>query len=187
MSDTRIQVYGGTSIDPLNPTEDEINIESIAHSLAHQCRFAGHLDVFYSVAEHSVRVSEVVPQEDKLWGLLHDASEAYLVDVPSPLKNALFGDQYKRIEKNLMKVITTKYGLQETMPDSVLRADNSLLGTEARDLLNTGTDELFTSLWKSWLHEPVLPNRIIPLQPKAAKSLFLAHFYTLEDQDGESK
>ena len=81
-----IQTMSGVIFYPLDPRPEEIRIEDIAHALSHQCRFAGHCREFYSVAEHSVRVSRELPQEFMLWGLLHDASEAYLVDLPRPIK-----------------------------------------------------------------------------------------------------
>src|SRR5262249_40410739 len=76
----------GVHATPLQPTTAMLRIEDIAQGLAHECRFNGHVREFYSVAEHCVRVSWLVPQAFALEGLLHDASEAYLKDVPSPLK-----------------------------------------------------------------------------------------------------
>src|ERR1039457_118422 len=81
-----IGTFSGLRFWPLDPNPEKILIDDIAHALAHQCRFGGHASRFYSVAEHSVHVSRLCPPEDALWGLLHDASEAYLVDLPRPLK-----------------------------------------------------------------------------------------------------
>ena len=81
-----IQVYSGKSFSPLSPTIEDIEIEDIAHALSLQCRYAGHCLYHYSIAQHSVLVSRYVSQENKLWGLLLDASEAYPMDVPMPIK-----------------------------------------------------------------------------------------------------
>jgi hypothetical protein len=71
------RTFTGRRVHSLSPSSDEIDIDDIAHSLAYQCRFLGHTDGFYSVAQHSVLVSQMVPEQDALWGLLHDAAEAY--------------------------------------------------------------------------------------------------------------
>src|ERR1019366_6268112 len=80
-----IRTYTGILFDFEEPEASPIRIEDIAHALSLLCRFAGHCKEFYSVAEHSVRVSYACPEEHALWGLMHDASEAYCVDVPRPL------------------------------------------------------------------------------------------------------
>jgi sialic acid synthase SpsE len=86
---------------------EKITIEDIAHALSNQCRFSGHVERFYSVAQHSVLVASF--SKNKLAGLLHDASEAYLVDVPRPIKPEF--PAYAEIEKNIMQVIAKKYDL----------------------------------------------------------------------------
>ncbi|MFG0247924.1 MAG: phosphohydrolase, partial [Phycisphaeraceae bacterium JB051] len=77
-----IQTYTGKAFYPLREDPGIIDIRDIAHALSLQCRFNGHCSDFYSVAQHSVHVSEVVPQAFALWGLLHDAAEAYMSDLP---------------------------------------------------------------------------------------------------------
>jgi hypothetical protein len=74
--------FSGLRFWPLDPEPEKILIADIAHALAHQCRFGGHASKFYSVSENSVHVSRRCAPEDALWGLLHDASEAYLVELP---------------------------------------------------------------------------------------------------------
>jgi len=104
-----IQTYTGRQFWPLDPRADEIHIEDIAHSLSLQCRYAGHCKRFYSVAEHSVLLARYVSQPVKLWALLHDASEAYLVDVPRPIKPYL--ENYEDVERRLMYRIRDRFGL----------------------------------------------------------------------------
>ena len=81
-----IITFTGKIIDPINPDPEDIDIRDIAHSLSQQCRFTGHTSEFYSVAEHSVLVSEAVPARDAALGLMHDATEAYLADLAKPIK-----------------------------------------------------------------------------------------------------
>lgn len=84
-----IQTVEGKAFFFLDPKPADFSISMIAHCLARECRWGNHIPEFYSVAEHSVRVSYVCDPEDALWGLLHDASEAFLTDVPTPIKNYL--------------------------------------------------------------------------------------------------
>lgn len=139
-----IETYTGKKVYFLNPSPDQIDIRDIAHSLSNQCRFSGHTKRFYSVAEHSVRVSEALRDNPilSLQGLLHDASEAYVLDVPSPVKQYL--TNYKEIEHELMTVIMAKFGSFWPLHTQVKEADSMLLKNEARALL--------PSKGASWLH-----------------------------------
>lgn len=128
-----MQTYTGRQFWPVDPRPEEIDIDDIAHALANSCRYAGHCESFYSVAEHSVLVSLVVPAEDALAALLHDATEAYLVDIPRPLKPFLTG--YKELEDRLWNVIADKFGLTHEMPASVKQADNAVLLAEQKAIM----------------------------------------------------
>lgn len=128
-----IQCYSGTVFFPLDPRPDEIHIEDIARALSMQCRYSGHVRKFYSVAEHCVHVSRVVSPEHALWGLLHDASEAYLVDVPRPIKPML--PQYQAMEARLMSAICERFTIDRQAPHAVKVADNRMLATEKAVLL----------------------------------------------------
>jgi len=79
----------GRRVHIADPLPDEIDIEDIAHGLSHVCRFAGHVPLYYSVAQHSLLVSELLDERTAMWGLLHDASEAYLHDLTRPLKRVM--------------------------------------------------------------------------------------------------
>jgi uncharacterized protein len=106
---TKIETYSGRWFEPLNPNPADINIGDIAHALSNQCRFSGHTSRHYSVAEHSVHVSKKLPTGLMLFGLLHDASEAYLVDIPAPLKHTDAFRAYREHEQKLQDMIYTKY------------------------------------------------------------------------------
>lgn len=142
----KILTYSGAFVNPLNPSKDEIVLEDIAHPLSHICRFNGHSKSFYSVAEHSVRVSELLesrdfPVETLLVGLFHDASEAYIGDVSYPIKHGSdIGESYKEVEHRLEEVIFEKFGLPYPPTEEIKWADTVLLHTEQRDLMPYPTD-----------------------------------------------
>lgn len=130
-----IQTYTGKQFWPLDPRPEEVCIEDIAHALSNTCRFAGHCKNFYSVAEHSVLVSLVVPPEDALAGLLHDATEAYLLDIPTPIKKCL--DNYGLAEQRLWLAIADAFDLNLDLPVAVHRADHSILLAEKEQIMNS--------------------------------------------------
>ena len=171
--DAWIQTYSGRRFCPTNPNPEAIVIQDIAHALSMQCRFSGHTSRFYSVAQHSVGVSYLCDPEDALWGLLHDASEAYLVDIPNPLKRSGKFDAYIDFEKVMMSAVCQRFGLSEHEPPSVKRADKILLSMEA--------NELMTPLREDWAYTvDTPPFKIEPLVPEAAKQLFLQRFFELK-------
>lgn len=131
-----IQTFSGKVFWPLDPRPEEVDIVDIAHSLSLMCRFGGHIREFYSVAQHSVLVASLLPDELKLAGLLHDATEGYLVDLPRPVKQWI--QQYREIEHNLEKVIAAAFDVSFSDP-LIKQADNIMLLTEARDLLGPQT------------------------------------------------
>ncbi len=192
--DTFIRTYTGLKFWPLNPWADDVIIEDIAHALSLVCRWTGHTYCFYSVAEHSIRVSKLAEQlflaeykrrdiatlamarEVALWGLLHDASEAYLCDVPSPLKHAPgFGQLYKGFERTLTAVIAERFDLIPHMPSVVKEADVVLLNTEARDLMDVA--EADVDEWR--VAGARLPEAIFPMDPQHAEVEFMRRFEAL--------
>lgn len=163
------QTYSGIQFYPVDPRIEEINIEDIAHGLAFQCRYNGHVREFFSVGQHSVLVSYHVPPHLALEGLMHDAAESYLGDVISPLK--AFLGRYKKYEHNLEKLIALKYGLKFPHPPEIKHADLRVLMAEKRDLIPVQRK------WSTTV-EPI-PERVVPLGPWAAKELFLDRFEEL--------
>jgi hypothetical protein len=125
-----IQTYTGKQFWPMDPRPGEVDIRDIAHALSMQCRYAGHCLSFYSVAEHSIHVYRYLVAANaspdvRLAGLLHDASEAYLVDVPRPVKPHLKG--YYEAEEAVMQAVFEAFGLSGGIPGPVKYADNSIL------------------------------------------------------------
>lgn len=166
-----IVTYTGRTIEPLHPDPAQISIEDIAHALSNVCRFTGHVRKFYSVAQHSVLCSLIVPQHLSFTALLHDASEAYLSDVARPIKSqSEFGDVYKLFEHRLERAIAQRFAITYPYPAEIKWADEVLLRTEQRDLMpNTlrfpGDDYLWAPI-EPWL-------------PEEAEAHFLSRFYDL--------
>ncbi len=124
-----IRTFTGQYVNVFEPDPETIKIEDIAHSLARQCRFGGHLPNFYSVAQHSLNCAYITDNKElKLAALLHDASEAYLLDIPRPIKSGL--TNYKEIEDKLMMVIANKFGFEYPLPVEVKKVDEIMLETE---------------------------------------------------------
>lgn len=139
-----IQTQSGRYLDLLNPQPDQISIYDIAHALSHLCRFTGHVDRFYSVAEHSVRCASFLRKRGytphaQLAALMHDSAEAYIGDVSSPLK-ALLSD-YRAIEARIIQAIVDKYGADHRGRPEVHMADMQMLCVERHELLTRDTSE----------------------------------------------
>ena len=132
-----LQTVSGRRVNPFDPDPEQLDIEDIARALANLCRFGGHSRVFYSVAQHFVIVSELVEQrggdaEDIFAALMHDAAEAYLGDMPHPIKHrSPLGTAFKAAEGRLEAVIHERFGIKPDVPE-IKRADRALLATERR-------------------------------------------------------
>ncbi len=144
-----IRTVSGIYMNIFEPTIDMINIEDIAHSLSMQCRFAGHLPTFYSVAQHSCLTSDLVTPTHKLAALLHDASEAYLLDIPSPIKAHL--TNYKTLEDNLMNLIAEKFDFAYPLNSLIKDADKEMLHYEWDNIMLQENQEICWSQEKSKL------------------------------------
>jgi hypothetical protein len=132
-----LQTISGRWVNPFDPDPDQLDAGDIARALANQCRFGGHCHTFYSIAQHSVLVSELVEQrggdaEDAFAALMHDAAEAYLGDMPHPLKHrSALGAAFKAAEDHLEQAIRARFAIKADVPD-IKRVDRALLATERR-------------------------------------------------------
>ena len=112
-----LRTYTGKVIDPTDPKEDDIELKDIAWALSNQCRYGGHCSTFYNVATHCLFVTQLAhidgirDPELLLRCLLHDASEAYINDIPTPFKNLL--PQYRDLEDKIMQVILEKFKIYD--------------------------------------------------------------------------
>lgn len=171
-----LQTYSGKTFFFRDMKAEDISLEDISHALSNYCRFAGHCKEFYSVAQHSVLVSNILNRHRdpklELAGLLHDATEAYMGDVTRPLKQLL--PEYKALENNLHKIIAAKFEVDLDDP-LVKEADNIALMTEARDLLSEKPASWGVNV------EPLWNYIVTPQRPHDAKNAFMMRYYYLSN------
>lgn len=175
------QTFSGVQSWPLDMRVEDIKIEDIAHALSQKCRFNGHCTRFYSVGQHSWSVSCMVEPEHALWGLFHDAAEAYLVDLPRPLKQLPEFAWYRALEKQVQLVVCDTFGLQHEEPASVKYADTVMLMTEKRDIMAPAP-----APWGWGQGVPAEPRKehIAKYDMEQVESMFLARFWELTDGAG---
>lgn len=169
-----IQTYTGRAFYPFDPRPEDVCITDIAHALSQLCRYGGHCRVFYSVAQHSVLVSQHAPDPHKLWALLHDASEAYLVDLPRPIKRSL--PDYRAAEQRIMAAICARYGLPPVEPPEVKLVDNRILADERKALL-TPMAAVSNHEWGAM--EAPLGVQIVAAPSFVAREMFIDAFVAL--------
>lgn len=163
---TYLLTHTGKHLDLIDPQPDMIDILDIAHGLSNLCRFAGQCRYYYSVAQHSAMASQIVGKEHAWEALLHDASEAYLVDMPRPLKQLL--PDYRNIEQRLESAIRQKFGLPATQSDAVTHADRVMLATERRDLMPPDETD-----WPILAGITPLASRLTAVNNHRAKMMFM--------------
>lgn len=161
-----MQTFTGRQFWPMDPRPEDVDPLDIAHALSLLCRYNGHVDRFYSVAEHCVLMSHAVPPEDALWALLHDATEAYVGDMIRPLKHSM--PDYRAAEDRVMVAIVERFELASTsMPASVKDVDNRILLTERATLMDRHAGE-----WAVDHLEP-LPVKVLGWDPMWAEARYI--------------
>ena len=171
-------MQSGGWFDLLSPGTSDFTIEDIAHGLAHTCRYAGQADGFYSVAEHSLLVSDVAIGREYT-ALMHDAAEAFIGDVTRPLKQLL--PEYRKIEAAIETAIFERFDVRPTC-NAIKQADLSVLAAEQAQIMPCGTD--------AWAEEAgVEPAsvRVQHLPPSEAKQRFLERFRALKPENGKQE
>ena len=173
-----IETVSGRKIFLPDCDPTSIDIEDIAHALSLACRFAGHVPYHYSVAEHSIWVASLCSPTNQKQGLLHDGTEAYLCDIPTPFKRMM--PEYKALEDDLALAISIRFDLPETLHDEVKMADRIMLMTE-RDYLKGAAGDPWQDEYEN---TPRVPNwRPLRMNgakkratPNYVKGLFLERF-----------
>ena len=160
---------GGKQFYFTDPRPDDIDAKTIAHALSNLCRFGGQCSRFYSVGEHRVNVSRLLPPTMALYGLLHDASEAYLVDIPNPIKQNPNMRWYRVIEDLVMDAVQVHFQLSDN-PEAwaqVKSADMIMLSTEAHALMQP-----FAAPWDE-MPDPIEGFEFQFYAPEEAEAVFL--------------
>ena len=179
-----IQTVSGRRFNPLEPDPEQVDIDDIARALSNQCRFGGNARVFYSVGQHCCLVSDLVAArggdvQAQLSALLHDASEAYLVDLPHPLKHrSELGRLYAEIEGPLQAAICERFDLAASAPPTLKEVDRSLLATERRAVSSEAWP------WPELDGFEPLDLEIEPWLPERAYEEFLARYERLAAERG---
>lgn len=175
MNPTYIQTFSGRRVDIFDPSTWQFQIIDIAHALSNLCRFTGHTKRFYSVAEHSIHVSTLVPEHLKLVAMLHDASEAYLADIPRPIKQHGSFYSYRQIERDLTTMILKQWTWFTELPKQVHDADMAVLSIEAKILMGNCHD------WPGIMQDTSgVDININCWTPEQARKKFLTRFAELE-------
>lgn len=171
-----IQTYTGVAYFPADPRVEDVRLADIAHALSQTCRFSGNCDRFYSVAEHSVYVSQCVPPEHALDALMHDAEEAYIGDMTRPVKEIFRSHGitlFDELAALNWSVIAEKFGLSPELPECVHIADSRVLLAEKEQIRGPSPDH-----WTGYRLEGLTPAPVTirGLAPPAARMLFMHRF-----------
>lgn len=175
-----IATFSGKWFDILDPQPNQIDIESIAHAESMLCRFTGHTRFHYSVAQHSLLGSYLVPEENALEFLLHDASESYIGDMSRPLKHqTAAGDAYQIVEFRIMRVIRNKFGLPEKQSEIIHKVDNLMLYTEKNQLMGSLEWSQESRNACECSSNEAADVKIIEMTPREVETQFLIRFHDL--------
>lgn len=175
---TWIATFTGKQIHLWDPLIENIDIKDIAHALSNLCRYAGHCYEFYSVAQHLVILSRIaeealMPDPQGLnipqIALLHDAAEAYLGDVTTPLKAML--PEYKRIEAGMDRAISLRFNIPYPRPQEIKILEQALLLTETKELMGKSPEP-----WRATFTIKPYDVVVNPWSPCDAEERFLKRF-----------
>lgn len=177
LKDHWISLLSGGKFNYNKPEESDVTIDDIASATSNICRFSGHLPRFYSVAQHLVNTSRIVPSALAFDALMHDTAEAFTNDLPTPLKWAF--PAFKDLETEIESAMSKKFGFTFPYAKDVKQADTEMLILEK---LYVKEDK---SVWPNY--EGIEVDHLLDLvdldswQPRRAKREFLKRYYELKD------
>lgn len=180
---SQIRTFTGKMFDPLNPKAELIDIHDIAHALSNLCRYTGHCPELYSVAQHSVYVAANCSEKNRLAGLLHDAGEAYMNDIASPVKHSWLMWGYRRAEDKLQAMVYEKW-----VPKEIYRG-SKMVHVDHEEIKKVDLAVGKFEMHSFWGHpapsdtlvymKKTLGESFFPWTPKKAEKEFLKVFYLL--------
>lgn len=179
LDDQWISLLSGATFNYNKPEESNVTLNDIAYALSNVCRFSGHLPRFYSVAQHLVNASYIVPAEHSFTALMHDTAEAFTNDLPTPLKWAL--PIFKELEVKIEGAMSQKFGFQYPYPPEVKEADTIMLMLEKYYVKEcdqywpTYSDEYPRSKVEQYLNKVDLTS----WRPSIARNKFLTRYQEL--------
>jgi 5'-deoxynucleotidase YfbR-like HD superfamily hydrolase len=183
VTNATIETYSGKWFDILEPRPEQIDIESIAHALSLTCRFTGHVRYHYSVAQHSLIGSLIIPRRFALEFLLHDASEAYIGDMSRPLKHCTpAGKAYREVEAVISGMIRFKYNLPSEQTRIIHEYDNMMLYAEKEQLMGSLEWTKESTEACECPDSKAAPVTLYEMAPREVEQRFLDQFYYLTKQ-----
>ncbi len=175
---TWVVTYTGKKVDLLNLKPEDVSLIEVAHALSQKCRFSGHTDQFYSVAQHSVLLSWKVDVQYAMYALLHDVGETYLPDIPTPIKSRITG--FRAIEERNFETIVSVLAPDMKRSGLVRIADQRMCLTEARDLISNAD----ITEWELYQEYKPYETTITPWDALSAEAFFLNRYKTLIELGG---
>lgn len=170
-----IRLLSGAMFDYADPAACDVQIGDIAGALSKVCRFAGHIRFFYSVAQHAVNVSRIVPASHAFTALMHDTAEAFTNDLPTPLKHAF--PAFHTLEARIEAAMAAQFGFAWPMPEEVRRADLTMLAVEKAFLKRDDSRwAVLDEITVAEMFAAAVVAELRPLTPAEAERLFLERF-----------
>jgi hypothetical protein len=185
LDDQWISLLSGAKFNYNKPEESDVTLTDLAYALSNVCRFSGHLPRFYSVAQHLVNTSYIVPARLAFTALMHDTAEAFTNDLPTPLKWAF--PVFKELEVKTESAMAKRFGFEYPYPAEVKEADTIMLMLEKYHVKNCNDHWPMYEKYTREVVEPYLDRvDLTSWRPSIARNKFLARYEELtSDRNAE--